>query len=122
MYLKNKTGFLNSEHYLQNELFRIEGNNSIRGFNAQSVFVKDYVIQNIEYPYLVSKDAFLYSITDLALAATQNNTKKLIGIGIGYLFHTNNSQINISTAIGTDSNTPINIKNTQFLVDWIHFF
>jgi hypothetical protein len=122
MYLKNKTGLLNSENYLQNELFRIGGNNSIRGFNEQSVFVKDYVIQNIEYRYLVSNDSFLYSITDLALVATENNTEKLIGIGIGYLFNTNNSQINISTAIGTDSKNPINIKNTQFLVDWMLFF
>jgi hypothetical protein len=121
-YLKNKTGLLNSENYLQNELFRIGGNSSIRGFNEQSLFVKDYVIQNIEYRYLVSNESFLYSITDLALVATENNTEKLIGIGVGYLFNTNNSQINISTAIGTDSKNPINIKNTQLLVNWINFF
>jgi hypothetical protein len=122
IYLKNKTGLLNSEAYLENELFRIGGNNSIRGFNDQSIFVKDYIVQNIEYRYLISNDSYIYSITDLALAATTNNTEKLIGVGVGYLFNTNNSQINISTTIGTDSNNPINIKNTQLFVNWINFF
>jgi hypothetical protein len=122
IYLKNKTGVLNSEDYIQNELFRIGGNNSIRGFNEQSIFVKDYVIQNIEYRYLLSNDAFIYSITDLALITTPNTTEKLMGLGIGYLFTTNNSQINISTTLGTDSKNPINFKNTQLFINWVNFF
>jgi hypothetical protein len=122
IYLRNKTGLLNSEVYLENELFRIGGNSSIRGFNEQSIFVKDYIVQNIEYRYLIANDSYLYSITDLALAATTNNIEKLIGIGVGYLFNTNNSQINISTAIGTNSKSPINIKNAQLFVNWINFF
>lgn len=122
IYLKNKTGLLNSENYIQNELFRIGGNNSIRGFNEQSIFVKDYVIQNIEYRYLLSNDAFIYSITDLALITTPNTTEKLIGLGIGYLFNTNNAQINISTTLGTVSRNPINFKNTQLFINWVNFF
>jgi hypothetical protein len=122
VYLKNKTGLLNSENYIDNELFRIGGTNSIRGFNEQSIFVKNYISQNIEYRYLLSNDSYIYSITDLALVATTNKTEKLIGIGVGYLFNTNNSQINISTTIGTDSKNPINVKNTQLFINWINFF
>jgi hemolysin activation/secretion protein len=122
IYLKNKTGLLNSESYIENELFRIGGNNSIRGFNEQSIFVKDYVIQNIEYRYLLSNDSFIYSITDLALIRTTTTIEKLMGLGIGYLFNTNNSQINISTTIGTDSKNPINFKNTQLFINWVNFF
>lgn len=122
IYLKNKTGVLNSENYIQNELFRIGGNNSIRGFNEQSIFVKDYVIQNIEYRYLLSKDAFIYSITDLAFITTTNTTEKLMGLGIGYLFNTNNAQINISTTLGNNSRNPINFKDTQLFINWINFF
>jgi hypothetical protein len=122
IYLKNKTGLLNSENYIENELFRIGGNNSIRGFNEQSIFVKDYIIQNIEYRYLISNDSFIYSITDLALIKTTNTNDKLIGLGVGYLFTTNNSQINISTTIGTDSKNRINFKNAQLFINWINFF
>jgi hypothetical protein len=123
IYLKNKTGILNSENYIENELFRIGGNNSIRGFNEQSIFVKDYVIQNIEYRYLLSNDSYIYSITDLALITTTTTTiEKLMGLGVGYLFTTNNAQINISTTLGTDSRNPINFKNTQLFINWINFF
>lgn len=121
-YFKNSIGILNSDDYFENELFRIGGNRSIRGFKEQSLYAKEYFIQRIEYRYQTADDAYLYSITDLALATTSNQTEKLIGLGIGYLFSTTNAQINISTAIGNSNKTPMNIKNTQFFVNWVNFF
>ncbi|WP_198519831.1 hypothetical protein [Polaribacter sp. ALD11] len=122
MYLKNKTGLLNSESYLENELFRIGGWNTIRGFDKQSIFVKSYILQNIEYRYLTSENSFIYSVTDLALISTTNNNEKLIGLGLGYLFNSKNSQINISTIIGTNTKNSLNTKNTQLLIKWTNFF
>jgi hypothetical protein len=121
-YLRNKTGLLESENYFDNELFRIGGNNSIRGFNEQSIFVKNYLLQNIEYRYATSADSYLYTITDLAIISANQNKEKLYSLGIGYLFNTNNSQINISTAVGTDTKNPLDFKNTQFFVNWVNFF
>jgi len=121
-YLRNKTGLLKSENYFENELFRIGGNHSIRGFNEQSIFAKNYLLQTIEYRYATSTDSYLYSITDLAIISTQQNKEKLYSLGIGYLFNTNNSQINISTAVGTNTKNPLDFKNTQFFVNWINFF
>jgi hypothetical protein len=122
IYFSNKTGLLNSENYLSNELFRIGGNKTIRGFKEQSLFVKNYILQNIEYRYNTSKSSYAYTITDLALISSDKENKKLYSLGLGYLFNTNNSQINISTAIGGDNNNPINLKNTLFFVNWISFF
>jgi hypothetical protein len=121
-YLRNKTGLLESENYFDNELFRIGGKNSIRGFNEQSIFVKNYLLQNIEYRYATSADSYLYTITDLAIISANQNKEKLYSLGIGYLFNTNNSQINISTAVGTDTKNPLDFKNTQFFVNWVNFF
>ena len=122
IYFSNKTGVLNSENHLDNELFRIGGNNSIRGFKEQSIFVKNYLLQNIEYRYLTSKNSYLYTITDLALISTPSSKERLYGFGLGYLFNTNNSQINISSAIGTNSKNPINTKDIQLFVNWTNFF
>ena len=122
IYFSNKTGVLNSENYLDNELFRIGGNNSIRGFKEQSIFVKNYLLQNIEYRYLTSKNSYLYTITDLALISTPSSKERLYGFGLGYLFNTNNSQINISSAIGTNSKNPINTEDIQLFVNWTNFF
>jgi len=122
IYFSNKTGVLNSENHLDNELFRIGGNNSIRGFKEQSIFVKNYLLQNIEYRYLTSKNSYLYTITDLALISTPSSKERLYGFGLGYLFNTNNSQINISSAIGTNSKNPINTEDIQLFVNWTNFF
>ena len=122
LYFRNKTALLNSTNYFDNELFRIGGNNSIRGFNEQSIFVKNYSIQNIEFRYQTSKSSYLYTITDLALISTTNSKEKLYSFGLGYLFNSNNSQINISTAVGTNTKNPIDFKNTQFFVNWVNFF
>ena len=79
-------------------------------------------MQNIEYRYQTATNAFLYSITDLALISTTERQEKLIGLGIGYLFSTNNAQINISAAVGSSTKTPQNFKNTQLFVNWVNFF
>ncbi len=41
-----------------NELFRIGGYNSLRGFNEQSLFTDFYAFGGVEYRYLVSNQAF----------------------------------------------------------------
>ncbi len=122
IYFRNKTGLLNSTNYFENELFRIGGNKSIRGFNEQSIFVKNYLLQNIEFRYQTSKSSYLYTITDLALISTTVSKEKLYSFGLGYLFNTNNSQVNISTAVGTNTKNTIDFKNTQFFVNWVNFF
>ena len=122
IYFRNKTALLNSTNYFNNELFRIGGNKSIRGFNEQSIFVKNYSIQNIEFRYQTSKSSYMYTITDLALISTTNSKEKLYSLGLGYLFNSNNSQINISTAVGTNTKSPLDFRNTQFFVNWVNFF
>ena len=122
IYFRNKTALLNSTTYFDNELFRIGGNKSIRGFNEQSIFVKNYLVQNIEFRHQSSRSSYLYTITDLALISTTNSKEKLYSLGLGYLFNSNSSQINISTAVGTNTENPLDFKNTQFFVNWMNFF
>jgi hypothetical protein len=122
IYFRNKTALLNSTNYFDNELFRIGGNKSIRGFNEQSIFVKNYLLQNIEFRHQTSKSSYIYTITDLALISTTSSKEKLYSFGLGYLFNSNSSQINISTAVGTNTKNPLDFKNTQFFVNWVNFF
>lgn len=116
IYLKNKTGFLNSDIFINNELFRIGGANSIRGYNEQSIITSSYTYFNIEYRYLTSKKSYLYSITDIG--KTKEEKSKLLSFGIGYLFKTNNSQININTSIQKKTQSTLNLNNTNLTVSW----
>lgn len=119
IYLRNKFGYLNSNNLINNELFRIGGVNSIRGYNNQSIFTSSYTYFNIEYRYLTSKKSYLYSITDIGKTKEEKN--KLFSFGIGYLFKTNNSQININTSIQKKQST-LNLNNTNLTISWKNTF
>jgi hypothetical protein len=122
LFIKNKTGYLNSENYIYNELFRIGGANTIRGFNEQSIFTSSYSYFNLEYRYLTSEKSYLYSITDIGQAKLNNANINLLGIGLGYLFTTKKSQINISTTLGKNNTQSFDHKNIKLLINWKNYF
>ncbi len=122
LFIKNNTGYLNSDSYIYNELFRIGGANTIRGFNEQSIFTSGYSFFNLEYRYLTSNKSYLYSITDIGQAKLNNTNKKLLGVGLGYLFTTKKSQINLSTTVGKNNTQSFDYKNIKLIINWKNFF
>jgi hypothetical protein len=120
IYIKNDTGYLNSGSYLNNELFRIGGANSIRGFNEQSIFTSSYTFFNIEYRYLTSEKSFIYSITDIG--SIKENSEKMLSVGLGYKFINNNSHINIGAVISRNQNNQIQFNNSKIIIDWTIYF
>lgn len=119
-FIKNKTGYLNSKSFIDNELFRIGGANSIRGFNEQSIFTSNFSYFNIEYRYLTSNNSYFYTISDIGIIDSFN--KNITGLGLGYLFLNNKSLINISLAIGKQSNVPFEFKNSKLIIGWTNYF
>jgi len=122
LYIRNETGYLNSNNYFSNELFRIGGANSIRGFNEQSIFTESFTFFNIEYRILTNSSSYLYTITDFGQFSIQNKQKSAVSFGIGYFFNTKNSQININGAVGKNSSNTIDFKQVKLTVNWKSFF
>ena len=122
IYIKNTNVFLKSNTYLNNELFRIGGSKSIRGFNEQSIFVDQYIMFNLEYRFLTSKKSYLYTITDFAKTATLGNTKNLTSLGLGFQFINKNSLINISSSIGRNESEKFDFKNVKLIINWKTYF
>ena len=122
IFIKNKTGYLNSDSYINNELFRIGGANSIRGFNEQSIFTNKYTFVNLEYRYLTSEKSYLYTITDLGRIDLNSKNENLIGLGFGYLFNTNNSQINMSLSTGKTNQQETDLKSVKLTINWKNYF
>ena len=122
--IKNESGLLTSKNYLLNELFRIGGANSIRGYNEQSLFTDGYSYSNIEFRYSLDTSSYLYSITDLGVYKenTTNKIKKLLGIGAGYQFRINNNLVNLGYVISTNSSTNAKLNSSRLVVRWTSFF
>lgn len=122
--IKNESGLLTSKNYLLNELFRIGGANSIRGYNEQSIFTNGYSYSNMEFRYLLNRTSYLYSITDLGAykESTTNKIKKLLGIGVGYQFKINNNFVNLGYVISTNSRTNTKLNSSRLVIRWTSFF
>lgn len=112
---KSENAILNSNNYYQNELYRIGGTNSIRGFDEQSIFTSKYSISTMEYHYHINSSNELYTITDFGLIIdSASNSKKLYSLGVGILFKSNKNTINMSYAIGKYDRNPFNFKDSKF--------
>ena len=122
LFIKNETGYLNSDSYLTNELFRIGGANSIRGFNEQSIFTESYTFFNIEYRILTNSTSYLYSITDFGQFLSFKQQKNALGLGIGYLFNSKNSQINLNMSVGKNNSNTIDFKEVKLIINWKNYF
>lgn len=122
LYVANNSGYLNSASFLQNEMYRIGGEKSIRGFNAQSLFATKYSFFNVAYRFLVSKKSFIYTITDFGQFKDLKSSKKALSIGAGYQFLTNNSQINLNYALGKIDNQPFDYKTSTLNISFMTFF
>lgn len=71
-----------------NELFRIGGYRSLRGFNEESLFTDFYGWGGIEYRYLVSNQAFFDVFGELASIRNSvlKEHRKLYSLGLGFNF------------------------------------
>ncbi|RBW58141.1 hypothetical protein DS884_09765 [Tenacibaculum sp. E3R01] len=123
LYIKNEIGYLESKKYLINELFRIGGANSVRGFNEQSFFTKKYTFINTEYRYITSKNSQLYILFDYAYLKNINNkTNHLTSLGIGYKQLLKNTLINIEYSIGKSNNNSFNLNNSFLSLKLSNYF
>jgi hemolysin activation/secretion protein len=121
LFLKNTSSKLISNNIGQNELFRVGGPNSIRGFNYQSIFTDAYSLINNELRFLLSNNSKIYSIHDLGIFSINQTNSLLYSIGLGYQIPSKNNLVNISFSKGY-SNASF-VKNSQvFSVNLLSFF
>lgn len=113
--LKNSSEIISSSNLFENELFRIGGINSIKGFDELSIPTSKHIITNVEYQLYTNNTNYLYTITDFAFIENQflATKNKLIGFGLGYSLKSNNSIINIGYAVGKFNNQSFQLKKAK---------
>ncbi len=124
IFLQNQSAILNSDDYVNNELFRVGGIYNLRGVNEESIFASAYSIFNLEYRYRTTNSSYFYSITDFAFIENKilEENSQIISLGLGYAFFTKAGLLNISYAIGKFDDNSFNFNNSKLHVKIISFF
>ncbi len=113
-------GVLAANKLFANELFRIGGSNSLRGFDEQSILASVYGIGTAEYRILLEQGSYLYAFFDQGAYSNNVNTQVISdspsGFGTGLSFRTKTGNFNISYAIGKQFKNPVSLQTGK-----IHF-
>ncbi len=123
-FIQNESSTLLSDNFLINELYRLGGVNSIRGFNEESILASTYSFFTVEYRFSPNNSSYLYSITDLGYLDNRNINKssQIYSLGLGYAFRTKLGLLNLSYAIGKLSDQQFDLNNSKFHIKVISFF
>jgi len=124
-YSKIDAGTLASNGELfTNDLYRLGGVNSVRGFNELEIYASSYMMLQVESRLLLSENSRLFAFADFALTNNQvvNLTNNYIGIGAGLLLDTPSGVIQLVYAVGKSSNQSLSLAESKIHIGYVARF
>lgn len=122
----NKSALIESKNLFANEIFRIGGLSTLRGFDEESILASAYTISKLEYRFLLDLNSYLFLFANHAYYQNKtsrdlNNATKWVsdnpyGFGVGITFETKPGIFSLSYALGKQFSNPISIRAAK-----IHF-
>ncbi len=98
-----------------NELYRIGGLNTLRGFDEESLYMSSYALGNVELRFLIEENSFVYAFLNggwMESKTVQRYLRDLpYGFGAGVSFFTKAGFINLAYALGSSRGEPIRFRN-----------
>jgi len=114
-FVNNTTSMLISDTYLENELFRFGGINSIRGFDENSIDASLFSTLNTEYRLLLDNNIFIHSIVDLGYFENEPLSLKteLISFGFGLGIDTRGGLFRLLVANGRTAGQQFDFSSSK---------
>lgn len=116
----------NSATLFRNELFRIGGLKTVRGFDEESIYASSYAIGTIEYRFLLEENSWFFLFTDGCWY--ENNSQSTFitdtpyGFGTGVTFETKAGIFAMTYALGSQQGNPISFRDGKIHVGFVGLF
>jgi len=124
IYLNINSQILISSNYLNNELFRFGGVNSIRGFAENSLLASRFAVLQTEYRYIL--DANLYANTVIDVGNYENKlnnvNENIVGYGAGIGLKSQAGIFNLIIANSVSDVQESTFSNTRIHINFTSFF
>lgn len=124
--LANKSASIYAETIYENELLRIGGLKTFRGFDEESIFASTYSIFTLEYRFLLDRNSFFSFFSDGGYYESESMNNSIndtpIGIGAGMSFETGAGIFSINYAIGKQFDNPFDLRSGKIHFGFISLF
>ncbi len=119
-------GWVQSPSLYRNELFQIGGYRLLRGFDEESIYASGYLVNTLEYRYLVNMNSYFFLFSDLGFTANKSSMGQAgshyLGLGFGLAFETTAGFFNLSLAAGKPGDNAFDLKQTKIHLGYVNYF
>ena len=119
-------GSVGGNKVFKNELFRIGGFKSFRGFDEESIFASTYMIYSLEYRFLFEENSNLFLFSDLGWYENNSSTLYLndtpFSFGAGINFETKTGILSLNYALGSQLGNGIDFRSGKIHFGLINIF
>ena len=119
MWIRGVGGFLQNKNLFLNELYRMGGLKSIRGFNEKFFFAERYAYLNLEQRLFFGQDSFLMVFADLGILKNPFEVQEIdrpVSFGTGINLDTDGGLFSFVLALGKSNSQPLSFSYSR-----IHF-
>lgn len=124
--VQNDLDVLIAKYILRNEMFRIGGQQTLRGFNEDAFVTPFSNITTFEYRFLLSKNSYFHTFVDVGIILPQENGFKEVavpfGFGTGVALETKGGIFSLSYALGKYSKDPLLLRDSKIHFGYINLF
>ncbi|OOG69317.1 POTRA domain-containing protein [Algoriphagus sp. A40] len=119
MWLRGVAGFMENENLFLNELYRLGGLKSIRGFNEKNFYARSFGYFNLEQRLFFDQNSFLVVFADLGIIENPYEVQKIdhpVSFGTGINLDTDGGLFSFVFALGKSNSQPLSFSYSR-----IHF-
>jgi outer membrane protein assembly factor BamA len=121
-----QSAFIYGEATFQNELYRIGGLKTLRGFDEESIYASAFSILTLEYRFILEQNSYLYVFGDGAWYENNEVSKYIrdtpYGFGAGISFETKAGIFSINYALGKQFSNPIELRSGKIHFGIVNYF
>lgn len=115
----------NDQLYL-NDLYRLGGLNTIRGFDEKELFASSYALFNLELRYMMFDQSMLFVFYDHAFLSTETfvsrSNSQGVGIGVGMQIATDNGILKLIYAMGKRNEEKFSFDQSKIHFGYVALF
>lgn len=121
--LRVQSGYINTKKLFKNELYRIGGLSTIRGFDEESIYASEYLIGSSEIRFLFEENSAFFAFYDQAYYKSIDvKNDNPAGFGAGIEFQTKAGIFTFSYALGRQLGNSVQFKTARVHFGFVNRF